>query len=313
MGDRFDQIVAGSIGDATRISSLELACGAANGTRMSFTTGGIALPTIDRPSVLYSKMFGVGMDKRRQEYLLDSHLSVLDLVLDDAKRLQNRINGADRAKLAEYFSSVREVERKLQKQRQWLKKPRPEVDFRLPDFDPIAPALLLECEEIMYDLIGLALQTDSTRVISLLIPGAGQVFTLEGRPLVAGYHGLSHHNNDPGKVRDLVRVDIQHARNLGRLLRKLQETKDEQDRALLDSTIVLFGSGMGDASVHSNRNLPILVAGGGLKHGKHIRLDPEDSGQPVLLGDLFLTLMQQLGVEIDTFGGASRNLNQFLM
>ena len=160
----------------------------------------------------------------------------------------------------------------------------------------------------MYELVGLALQTDSTRVISLLIPGAGQVFTLDGESLVAGYHGLTHHNNDEDKIRDLVRLDVQHAVRLGKLLRKLRDTQDAGGAPLLDSTIVLFGSGMGDASLHSNRNVPILVAGGGFRHGRHVVVHSSRGTPKPLLGDLFLTLMRQLGLEVDSFASASQGL-----
>ena len=120
------------------------------------------------------------------DYVLASNRSALDLVIDEARSLKKQISAADSEKLDEYFSSVRDVEKKVQKQRRWLEVPTPEVDFELPDFDPVAPDLSLECEAIMYDLMALALETDSTRVISFLVPGQGQVFTIEGEKLSAG-------------------------------------------------------------------------------------------------------------------------------
>ena len=129
---------------------------------------------------------------------------------------------------------------------------------------------MLECEQIMFDLMALALQTDSTRVATLFIAGLGQVFTLDGKTMRAGYHALSHHGNDPDMIRDLIRVETEHMRCLNRFLDQLKEKTDAEGRPLLDTTIVMFGTGMGDASRHSNRDLPTLVAGGGFQHGKHI-------------------------------------------
>ena len=203
------------------------------------------------------------------------------------------------------------MEKRIQKQRASLAKPVPAVDFELPEVDPLAPTLMLECERVMYDLMALALQTDSTRVITMNIGGLGQVFRLDGRTLRAGYHALSHHGNDPDKIKDLVRVELEHIRCLGGFLEKLQNQTDANNQSLLDSTIVLLGTGMGDASRHSNRDLPTLVAGGGLKHGQHVKAKNQ-SGKDRLLGDLYITLMQQLGLEIDTFSNASHNLNEDL-
>ncbi len=308
-----DQIVAEKIGQAARFDSIQISAGKVS-RPMNFMRSGVALPMIERPSVLYKKLFASPEDQERMDYLLDSGQSALDKVLGEAKRLQSSVSTRDREKLDEYFSAVREVERRVQKQRDGRDTPVPTVDYRLPDFDPIAPTLMLECEDIMYDLMALALQTDSTRVITMNVGGLGQVFTLDGRTLRAGYHALSHHGKDPDKIRDLIRVELEHMKCLARFLEQLKHKTDDQNQPLLDSTIVLLGSGMGDASRHSNRDLPTLVAGGGLKHGQHIAIDPQsDTSSTPLLGDLYLTLMQQLGLEVDAFSNASRNMNEYLV
>lgn len=306
-----DQLVAPHLGKKTRFQSLEISAGKVS-RPMSFTADGVALPMIERPSVLYKKLFASAEDQGRMDYLLESGQSALDTVLGEAKDLQKQVSKQDREKLDEYFSSVREVEKRVQKQLDGVGGPVPRVDYKLPEFDPIAPTLMLECEEVMYDLIALALETDSSRVISLNIGGLGQVFTLDGRTLRAGYHALSHHGNDPDKIRDLVRVEREHMRCLKRFLKILQQRTDAEGRPLLDTTFVLSGTGMGDSSRHSNRDLPTLVAGGNLRHGQHVAAQKGAKGEH-LLGDLYLTLMQQLGLEVDRFSNASRNMNDLLV
>jgi hypothetical protein len=313
-GISLDQIVAKAVGEKTRFESLQVTCGSSGEGRMSFTKEGIALPAIGRPSVLFGHLFHSGEDKARMEYLLDSGGSVLDVVLDEARTLQRQVNARDAAKLDEYFSSVRDVEQKLKKQRAWLNVPTPKVDFKLPEFDPVAPDLSLECESLMYDLMVLALETDSTRVISFLAPGQGQVFTIDGEKLSAGYHGLSHHGNDPDKIAEFNAVGREHVGRFGGFVRQLKERKDPEGRTLLDTTAILYGSGMGNANTHNNSNLPVLVAGGPFKHGSHHAIDRDSSARAnVLLGDLFLTLMQSMGLEEDRFANASRNVNDLLL
>lgn len=306
-----DQLVAPHLGKETRFQSLEISAGKVS-RPMSFTPDRVALPMIERPSVLYKKLFASPEDQARMDYLLKSGQSALDKVLGEAKDLQKKVSKPDQQKLDEYFTSVREVEKRVQKRLDGVGGPVPRVDYKLPEFDPIAPTLMLECEEVMYDLMALALETDSSRVISLNIGGLGQVFTLDGRTLRAGYHALSHHGNDPDKIRDLVRVEREHMVCLKRFLQTLQQRTDAEGRPLLDTTFVLSGTGMGDSSRHSNRDLPTLVAGGNLRHGQHVAAQKDEKGEH-LLGDLYITLMQQLGLEVDRFSNASRNMNDLLV
>ncbi|MDG1891182.1 MAG: DUF1552 domain-containing protein [Verrucomicrobiota bacterium] len=302
-----DQKIADAIGEHSRFPSIQLSAGKASQT-MSHTRQGVALPMLQRPSVLYGKLFASPEDRARNEYLLRSGRSSLDVVLEDAKRLQRRVSSTDRAKLDEYFDSLRDVEKRLSHEIRAVNEPVPKTDYRLPDYDPVAPTLQLEAETLMYDLMALALETDSTRVMSLFIGGLGQVFTINGETLQAGYHALSHHGNDPDAIADLMKVETEHMRCFDRFLTQLKSKTDAEGRSLLDSTIVLLGTGMGDSSRHANANLPTLVAGGGFNHGRHVAIDREKEARP-LLGDLYLTLMQQLGVESDRFSNASRNLN----
>jgi hypothetical protein len=264
---------------------------------------------IQRPSVLYRKLFVSKADLVRTEYLLQSGRSGLDLVREDAKRLQNAVSSGDKDRLEEYFESFRALEKRMARQLNALSEPIPETDYKLPTYDPITPNLQIEAETILYHLMALALESESTRVLTLQLDGLGQVFSFDGRTLGAGYHGLSHHGNDPRMIRDLVSIETAHIHCFAGFLQALQEKKSARGVPLLDETVVLLGTGTGDASRHSNANLPTLVAGGGFRHGQHIAIDPKQPDAP-LLGDLYVTLMQRLGMEVDRFSNASRNLNQ---
>jgi hypothetical protein len=305
-----DQMIADEIGQQTRFASLELTAGSGEGVvPMSFTREGTGLPMIARPSVLYRQLFTSPADQARTEYLLASGRSSLDAVREDAWRLQRSLPATDRNRLDDYFSSLRTVEQRLGRHLASAADPSPQSAYELPAYDPITPNLQLEAEEILYDLMALALETRSTRVATLFLHGLGQVFSLDGRQLVAGYHGLSHHGNDPVMIRDLVAIETSHIHCFARFLRQIQSKRLPDGRSLLDDTIVLLGTGMGDASRHSNRNLPTLVAGGGLKHGRHVAVDPTRPGSP-LLGDLYITLMQRLGMEVERFSTATGTMNE---
>lgn len=308
-----DQRIADAIGQESRYPSIELTAGSGEGPQaMSFTKQGVGLPQIDRPSVLYRRLFASDADRARTEYLLTSGESGLDMVLDDARRLERSLGPGDRAKLDEYFESLRAVEKRMERQLAALDAPAATTTYRLPDYDPITPNLQIEAEGILYDLMTLALEGGQTRVLTLFLHGLGQVFSLDGRQLVAGYHGLSHHGNDPVMIRDLVAIESAHMHCLAGFLKQLQAKKTPEGKSLLDDTIVLVGTGMGDASRHSNANLPTLVAGGGLKHGSHVAIDPKRPGGP-LLGDLYVTLLQRLGIETDRFSNASSTMNEVLL
>lgn len=311
-----DQMIADSIGDKSRFPSLQLTAGAGEADKsgansISYTRQGIPLPKTRRPSVLYRQLFASKEDRARTEYYLQSGRSALDNVLEDAKSLQQKLPATDRQKLGEYFDSVRAVEKRMTRQLQTVNDPVPDPKYKLPDYDPITPNLQMEAESIFYDLMVLALETESTRVISLFLDGLGQVFSIDGRPLGSGYHGLSHHGNNPAMLRDLVAIETSHMHCFSKFIKQLKEKKNAEGVSLLDDTIVLMGTGMGDASRHSNRNLPTLVAGGGFNHQGHVATDQSKSNPP-LLGDLYVTLMQRLGMEVGNFSNASRNLNEVL-
>lgn len=308
----FDQMIADRIGNQSRFPSLQLIAGAGEAGEnrgISFTAQGIALPMIQRPTVLYRKLFATDEDRARTEHNIRSGRSALDHVVEDARRLEKGLPQHDREKLGEYFSSLRAVERRLQRKLEQLHAPAFEPDYPAPSFDPITPNLQIEAEEILYDLIVLALESGSTRVATLFLDGLGQVFTFDGRRLRSGYHGLSHHGNDPEMIDDLVAVETAHIRALAGFLDQLKTKKGTDGGSLLDETIVLVGTGMGDASRHSNHNLPTIVAGGGFRHGQHLRTDTSKPNSH-LLGDLYLTLSEKLGLEMSSFSNASHTMNE---
>jgi hypothetical protein len=305
-----DQQVADRIGGESRFASIELATGVGEGAKtMSFTKQGVGLPTIMRPSVLYRRLFVSQAERERAEYLIESGKSSLDSVLEDAKRFQAGLPKRDREKLNEYFDSFRAVEKRMDRQLSSLDDPVPETGYQLPSYDPITPNLQMEAGRIMYDLMVLALDSGSTRVLSLFLDGLGQVFSINGEVLKAGYHALSHHGNDPEMIEDLIAIERAHIDCFAGFLKQLSEKRNPQGKSLLDDTVILLGTGMGDASRHSNANLPTLVAGGGFQHGRHVAVDRAKPDAP-LLGDLYLTLMNRLGFEQENFSNATRNLNQ---
>ena len=311
-----DQRAARAIGTGTRYRSLELSAGPPGaGSAMAITPEGIALPMEYRPSAVYARLFGTGADQARTDYLLSSHRSVLDFVRDDARRLANRVGAEDRAKLDEYFTALREVEGQLSAERSWLEVPKPTVEFTPGPEDFLGSEQLFEAAEVLYELTALALRTDSTRVVSLYLPGLAPVFTLDGRKLVSGYHSLSHHNHHPEKLRDLVAIDRRHLSQLARFLDRLATWTDAEGRALLDTTVVLCGTGMGDASRHSNQDVPALVAGGPFRHGRFVDLRSENGESPTdgpVLSNLFVSILRALGLEDERFANSSGDLDAHL-
>ena len=309
----FDQLIADHIGQQSRFASLQLTTGSGENRTgkgaMNFSKENMYLPMMRRPSVLYRQMFITKEDRARTEYLLKSGRSSLDHVVDEAKRLRATLPAGDREKLDEYFHSVRSLEGRMGRQLKTLDNPVDDPGYELPENDPITPNLQMEASVIMYDLIAIALECGLTRVATLFLDGLGQVFTIDGRTLSSGYHGLSHHGNDPAMIRDLVSLDTAHVECFAHFLKVLKQKTGANGKSLLDDTIVLLGTGMGDASRHSNRDLPTLVAGGGFKHCGHHSVKKENG---TLLGDLYITIAQSLGVEVDSFSNAKRNMNEVL-
>jgi hypothetical protein len=236
-----------------------------------------------------------------QKQRLSDGRSILDTVSDRAKRMQATVGQRDREKLDEYFSSVRELEARMANAQEWAKQPKPKVDAKQPQ-NNMNSADLIGKTRLMFDMIHLALQTDSTRLITMLMLGTSQVPPIRGVSL--GHHDLSHHGKDPSKIEQLKTIELEKMNTVRDFLTKLQQTQ-EQGESLLDRTMVYFSSNLGDASTHSAKNLPVLLAGGGFKHGQHLAFEPSN---PPPLSNLYVSMLQQLGIESEQFGSSTGTL-----
>jgi hypothetical protein len=295
-----DQFAAERIGVETRFPSLSLS---GEGFSLSWTRSGALVPSDFSPSRLFAKLFIEGRpdEVADQARRLRDGQSILDTVGDQAKKMKADLGANDREKLDEYFTSVRELEQRLVKAEEWAKKPKPKVDAKQPQDIPNSGDLIGRTR-LLFDLTRLALQTDSTRLITILLGGASLVPPIPG--VTMAHHDLSHHGQDPTKLEQLKKVEVEKLKVLRDLLAKLKQTK-EDGASLLDRTMVFFGSNLGNASNHSCKNLPVLLAGGGFRHGRHLAFDPKD---PPPLCNLYVTLLQRLGIEADKFGSSTGTL-----
>jgi hypothetical protein len=306
-----DQFLAGHIGQATRFPSLLLGDGG-----ISWSRAGIKLPTDGDPVRVFAKLFVDDNPKVKQQTqkFLDEDASILDVVRKDAKRLNTRLAKADQDKLDQFLTSIRGVELKLKRQADWIEIAKPKASDKVirggDDDDTIVDLAYPYNTSVMYDLMVIALQTNSTNVICYGHPGGNRMFPFEG--ITLGYHSLTHHGKRPELLKELSIIETFYAAQFSQFLQKLKETPDSDGQSLLESTVVMFGSGMGNASAHSSRNLPIIVAGGGFKNGSHHRFERNGrDGRP--LSDLFVTIQQQLGIERDTFSTSTSNMNDLLI
>ncbi|HEY3900496.1 MAG TPA: DUF1552 domain-containing protein [Chthoniobacter sp.] len=292
-----DQFIAEKIGVETRFPSLTLGT---NNTSQSYTRSGVMISAETRPSQVFAKLFveGTPSEVEQQMHKLREGRSIMDAVNDEAKRFSARVGAADRDKLDEYFTSVREMEQRLVKSQEWMKKPKPKIDAQPPE-DIKNEADLIGRMQLLYELVPLAVQTDSTRLITILVQGRGDV------PLVPGvtieHHGLSHHGQDPEKIRQLELIESAEMSALNKLFTALKQ-KTEGGEPLMENTMVLYGSNLGNANSHDWHNLPILLAGGGFRHGQHLAYDAKDNTP---FCNLFVQMMQKMRVEEDRFGSSS--------
>jgi hypothetical protein len=262
---------------------------------MSWSRTGTRIPPIPGPRELFRLLFvdDNAEGKRRAADRIALQGSILDAVNGDAKSLQRRLNADDGRKLDEYLSSVRDVELKLELDRHWQSVPKPKTDLKEPENEGLAKDL-----PAIYELIALALETDSTRVATLEIGGS---FAASDLGIRNGYHSLSHHGQVQAAIDQLVQIELYQMEQAARFLEKLKAIREpDSDGTLLDSTMVLLGSGMGNANSHVNTDLPIILAGGGFKHGEYKQY-PQDPKRRVPLSNLYVSMLQRFGVETDRF------------
>jgi hypothetical protein len=281
-----DQLVAEKIGLQTRLPCIPFGS-------ISYSRSGVAVPSLHSPSQIFAKCFlqGTPQEVKLQVRRLQQGQSVMDVVRGQARRLEQKVGRGDREKLDEYFDSVRDVEQRLTSAEDWVRKPKPKVNV-LPPKD--VPGNASATMRLFYDVLHLAFQTDSTRLSTATFVHWG-VPPLEG--VMYDHHNLSHHGKDPEKLRQLSIVETDKMKALRDFLRKLKDTKEEGE-TLLDRTMVLVGSHMGSGH-HTVDNLPILLAGGGFKHGQHLAFD-RASNKP--LCNLFVMMLRQFGLEVNSFG-----------
>jgi hypothetical protein len=296
-----DQHIAERIGELTRFPSLALAV---NGNRsLSITGTGVSIPPEQSASSVFRQLFLQGSPAQVAAKIrdIDSGKSILDTVARQAKMLQRDVTGEDRNRLEQYFSSVRDLEQRLQTSRGWENKPRPVVNVAEP-VDPSSPAQYMEKVKLMYDLARLSFETDSTRAITLMLNSVGSpVLQIQGVTITDGYHNLSHHGKAEEKLAQLKIIDQWHMKLLAGLFAGLKSSR-EGEAHLLDRTMILYGSNLGDANAHSTNNLPVLFAGGGFRHGQHLEYDAQ---QNYPLPNLFVSMLQRMGIEENKFASSS--------
>jgi hypothetical protein len=289
-----DQLLAKHMGDKTRFPSLVLGLSGSNSP--SYTENGAMIPAISSPAQLFTQLFidDSPRERKKQAQRAKEGQSIMDLVADDASSLQRQLGAGDRQRLDAYFTSVRELEHRLVESEAWVNKPKPQVDVRKP-VDIGNPNDFVGRQRLMSDMVRLALSTDSSRYITLQLGGSGGVVPIPG--VEEGYHSLSHHGLDDEKLAQLALVETEIVRAWGDFLRDLDKV-DEQGDTLLGNTAILLTSNLGNASSHDNRNMPVLVAGGGFKHGQHLAFDKKNNYP---LPNLYVSMLQRLGLEREKF------------
>ena len=328
-----DQLIAEVHGAATRFSSLEMAV---EGQSLAWSKDGIQIPAERNTQQIFNALFGVERDSKETiRRRLSRRGSILDLVADDAKRVNNKLGSEDRSKLDEYLTAVRQVEERTRRADEWLNVAKPVV----PADEAARPQRKLSMAEagayyrLFYDLMVMALRTDSTRVITCGIGSEAQGGAIPDIGILQQRHGLSHHNGDPEQLRRLTEADTFLVGQFSYFLDQLKEHK-ESDTPLLDTTQVLWGSGMAYGHSHGNANLPTILAGGkalGYKHGTHVDFNlpkigkynvadatahyqicsrPVDSDARV--SNLLLTMLQRADVKVDKFQDSIGPISQIV-
>ena len=308
LGTTADQVAAKQMGQETQLRSLELSmdlnplAGVCNNgyacvytNCLSWSSPTTPLPSEAHPRLVFERLFGEGGSLAERRAALKSRASLLDAFDDDIARLKGAVGTADRARVDQYLDSIREVERQIQRAEAAAS------DNLLPDLDrPVGvPQSFGDHAKLMFDLQALAFQADITRVVTFQLTRELSNRTYPEIGVPDPHHPTSHHGGDPEKLAKIAKINTFHVSLFAEFLQKLQATP-EGDGTLLDNTVYLYGSGMGNSSLHDHVNLPILVAGGaatGMRGGRHIRYENGTS-----LGNLHLTLLDRVGVHLDTFG-----------
>ena len=313
-----DQIAAKQLGKETKLPSLELSMdlttpmGACDGgmscayfSSLSWSSPKTPLPTEGNPRVIFERLFGDGGTSADQLAALKEDGSLIDWVNEDINRVQRTLGTSDKVKLSEYLDTVRELERRIQRAESQMSQ------TVMPDLDrPIGvPSSYVEHAKLMFDLLVLAYQTDVTRIMSFQLSREASTRTYPEVGVTAAHHPTSHHGNDPEKLAMLAKINSHHVSLFGYFLEKLQATK-EGNGTLLDHSMMMIGSGMGNPDVHDHLNLPVVVAGGAggkMKGGRHIKY-----ADPTPMANLHLTLLEKVGIKMDQFADSKGKIDELL-
>jgi BMFP domain-containing protein YqiC len=299
-----DQYIAERIGHETRFPSLTLGVNVAQGARsLSWTGSGVLIPCEEKASDVFKRLFiqGSPAEVKEQVRKLDLGQSILDAVASQAKDLQRSVTARDRDRLDQYFTSVRDLEQRMQMSKEWEHTPKPKVNVPVP-LDPASPREYMDKVKLMYDMAKLAFQTDSARSISLLLDSVNSPAIEFGDVKTSdGYHNLSHHGKSEAKLSQLKAIDEWHMKLLNQLFTDLKSIQEDGE-TLLDRTMIMYGSNLGNANTHVTTNLPTLFAGGGFRHGQHLAFDKERNYP---LPNLFVSMLQRMGIETDKFSSAT--------
>ncbi len=283
-GVSLDQFAAEQVGNRTRYPSLVLAM-SNEGSTLSYTRSGAPIPSERSPRKLFEKLFTQGNPAEVEANVeaLRQGRSMLDFVGEQSRRLNQSLSKSDQARMDEYLTSVRELEKRLHSSEEWEHRPKPVVTAKAPEDIEDAREFVAKTK-LMFDVMKLALETDSTRIISLFID-------------TTVIHNITHHGNRPEAIAELRGKEEAQFDALGGFLAALSATREES-QTLLDQTMVLYGTPMGSANSHSNVNLPVLFAGGGFRHGQHLAFDQENNHP---LATLYVSMLQRLGLSSDSF------------
>ena len=303
-GTSFDQVVASKIGGQTRFPSLELTCGDVRKSggcdsgyscvydhNLAWRSPTQPMPPDPNPRKVFERLFGEGPASQRTINLQrrqKEQQSILDFVLTDVKTLEGNMNGRDRAKLEQYLTSVRAIEQRIERAER-MPVANPSIDT-----PPGIPPNFGEHIQMMFDMLLLAFQTDSTRIATMMLAGEGSNRSFADIGITEGHHNLTHHENKPELIAKVKQIDLWYATELGKFLERMEQTKDVDGHSLLHNSMIVYGSGNADGNRHTHTNLPILLAGsagGRLKTGRYLK------NGPAPLTNLFLSMADRMGVQ----------------
>ncbi|MGJ8726332.1 MAG: DUF1552 domain-containing protein [Roseibacillus sp.] len=308
-----DQVAATAMGYETRFPSLHLSLGGKGSP--SITTSGTQKRVEGTPQQLFGKLFVEDSDaaKRALAKDIEEQGSILDLIREQARSIGNQVNHKDREKLDEYLTAIRDAERKLQGMKKWQHVDKPKVDSAVVEVDrkkAKSDDNSFDTEaSMMFDLVHLAIESDSSRIFTISFGMHNRRIDLDG--VNSGYHSLSHHGRRPDKLKQLEVLESNYVTQVSRLMDRLKESGSEGGN-LLDETMILFGSALSDAARHSNRDLPIMLAGGGFQHKGHVDMQQTVNKNATPLNNLYTSMLQNFGLEVEKYNSATGDLNHIL-